>query len=174
MNTIKHIEGIMPDYTGAHGKAWRCDLKAGTAEHLRLNKTQHATLESWVVYAPYAHIFWAYYWLSLIHLRPIAGLKDAVIKREGATHEIACWAMDPGQVPDLVNQFKCRLTPVNYVGQIISSDIQAVELLEKTAHEVADATLNPDTDYRATQWFPRFGNHYCAASYGVQATKRRY
>ena len=102
-----------------------------------------ATLGAWFLQCPGQSPAWQHYHLSIIHLRPIDGVKPAVIKREGATHEIMLAALDPkdNPVPDDICSWHW-LSPLNFVGQLeLPSDENAKTVLEILAHAVADGFL---------------------------------
>lgn len=133
--------------------AWKQNMKAALA----LQGTKpHAGLMGWVVFAPWAHAFWHYYFIYLVHLRPLPGVPEPKLLAEGMTHEIGVLAMDPHKVPDLVNPLAQRLSPANFVGQFkASTDIDAIAKAERCVKDILDLELSPDTDAR-WQWQQRF------------------
>ena len=54
------------DITGTHGRAWRLELGTGTA-------LQNATVASYLLYVPGAHICWDHWLVGVAHLREIEG-----------------------------------------------------------------------------------------------------
>ena len=102
-----------------------------------------ATIGAWFLQCPGQSPAWQHYHLAIVHLRPIDGVKPAVINRPGATHEVMLFALDPAKhpVPDDLNTWSW-LSPVNFVGQLeLPSDESAKNVLEILARAVADGYL---------------------------------
>lgn len=76
-----------PAITGAHGRGWACDLEEGR-RLLADRANDDATVAMWVIEARYAHPVWHSYLLVLVHLRPMADLRETVFYLQGATHEL--------------------------------------------------------------------------------------
>jgi len=92
----------------------------------------------------------------MIHLRPIEGVKPPIIRRQGATHEVMLYALDPkpNPVPEDLNTWHF-LRPVNYVGQMtLPSDQAAVDCLYHLARGVADGLIwaEPPLSGRTQEW----------------------
>lgn len=66
-----------------------------TVESIGFGDKSPATVACWLVDCPVSHPVWNQYFLSLIMLREVEGVKPATIKLEGATHEIMIFAIDP-------------------------------------------------------------------------------
>jgi hypothetical protein len=114
-----------------------------------------AWLHSWALSAPWAHPIWKYYYVTLIHLRPVKGLPNAVKHDVQATHEIMVYALDPAH-PVMQGVIPLALTPPNFCGQFeAESDAAAVEYVKLCLYEVCDGALSPDTDFRR-DWVQRF------------------
>lgn len=145
-------------------KAWQLDTPALLAKR-QIEAANSAVVSQWIVQAPWAHAFWANYWLCMVHLRPIdrgEGPIETKLYLEGATHELWLYAISPeatfgaifetGDVP--------FLTPINFAAQLVvpGGDPEARELLETAAADVLAMRLNPDTDW-VRQWAARFGDN---------------
>lgn len=145
------ITDIAPIYETPHGKLWALDYVSPPVGS-SLNVTQ---LRGWVVHAPWAHPLWEYYFVSLIHLRSVAGVQDATKYAPDATHEIGVFAVDPNKIPES-GETPNYLSPPNFIGQFgRSSDEIAIEYALSCLHEVCDGALSPDTDFRR-EWESRF------------------
>lgn len=141
---------VKPTINGAHARAWRVD-----PHHV----APHSLVTSWLVEVPWAHPVWHSYRISLIHLRPVPGLDDAVIYRSGATHEIAVYALDPDMPRQAVfdSHVWDVLTPPNFVDQFIAqSDAAADARIADVVRLICDGWLSPDTDFRGA-WIKLFG-----------------
>jgi hypothetical protein len=147
-----------PDFTGkADWRAWHCAVQRTRPDHA-------ASLGNWLLFCPGAHAFWSYWWVALIHLRPIEGVKPAIITTPGAGWEMACLAQDPQRDPDPdkpVDTF-APLTPIDWVVQFgyARNDREA----ERVAVVLACMTgeVSPDTDF-ASYWakaIPDTAKHY--------------
>jgi hypothetical protein len=174
MNEIKHIDRKEhpPTLVDAHGEAWQIDVARSRALAGE-NEESDSTVALWIVYAPWAHPFWSYYFIGAIHLRPIPKLPPAKINLPGATHEVIVFALSPDFVPDPVDSKKNRrLSPVNFVGQWIVPDRPNPVDLDRGAREKIDGVvleiirgkLSPDTDFRH-QWVLRFSASNRRGSY---------
>jgi hypothetical protein len=143
-----------PSMTGRFGRAWRLNLlpvgHRPTADH-------DGTVAGWIVHSPGSHPFWSFYLISVVHLRPIDGVKPATITRPGSTHEVVFLALNPEQpLPpsltvdkDFAPQF---LTPVDLVHQFaVQNDAVADEILTLIVSEIIQGGTMPDQDNR-TRW----------------------
>lgn len=144
-----------PTITGPHGRAWRIDPVA------RANGRPDAGVVAWMVEAPWAHPAWHSYAIVLISLRPIEGLPDPKIYRDGATHEMVVFALNPDESRQATldgGVFR-QLTPCNFAGQFIEiEDGYAMQRIECAVLEIIHGQLSPDTDFRHA-WINRFGDH---------------
>lgn len=157
---MKTIEETKPDMNedATRTRAWRMDheaILAGADEESRRNDS---TVEAWLVHAPWAHPMWPVHMVAVIHLRAVEGVKDPVIRLEGATHEIVVYAVSP-EKPTYIDARNDLLFPVNFVGQFAAKDDEAArDRLRFTVGEIVKGQLNPDTDgFR--QWILRFGDN---------------
>lgn len=106
-------------------------------------KDWQAGVGNWFIDAPGQSAAWRHYMLSAVHLRPIAGVKPAVVRRPGATHEFMLLAMDPGKHPVALQPSSWSyLTPQNLAEQMIcGSDAVATKLLACCAAEMVQGVL---------------------------------
>lgn len=154
---------IPPTDIGPRGRYWEIPLDIAR-KTFGVANPDDSTICCLCVEAPYANMMWHSYMLNIIHLRPLPGegRKPPVIHLPGATHEILVAALDPETPRRKFIEGKAQskyLSPINFIGQmILSSDAEAADILHKTARDVVDATLNPDTDY-IKWWAKRFGAH---------------
>lgn len=112
-----------------------------------------ATLAGCVLTLPWAHPLWSQYSVGLIHLRPIAGVPDAVIVRDGATHELMLFAIDPDDRVEPGRDFAGKpprlLVPANIMWQFTApDDAAALRVYERLVTLLIERRLSPDTDFR--------------------------
>lgn len=109
----------------------------------RESSAEEATLAAWFITAPGQSPAWSHYLLSAIHLRPIEGVKPAVITVPRATHELLVIALDPGSRPVPTDSSSWRwLLPVNVCEQVeLPGDESAVELARMAARAVVLGAL---------------------------------
>ncbi len=143
-------------YHGEMGKAWV--LKKDNQGR------EDTSVGNWAVQAPWAHMAWHQYVLSVVHLRPSPTYGDAIKYRADVTHEVVVYALDPKKplTPDtIITPGNLPiLIPPNYAYQItIESDEAAKERVRKLVEDIADGVLNPDTDARRT-WDALFPDAY--------------
>ncbi len=102
-----------------------------------------ATLSTWFLNCPGQSPAWDNYLLSIIHLRPIEGVRPAVISVPKATHEVLLLAADPTTNPTAMDPDSWQfLFPHNVSEQIeLPDDVTAVMLLEDCARAVVDGIL---------------------------------
>lgn len=149
-----------PDHADKFGKAWRLNLDdlRRTAGVLAEND---ATLDLWVVEAPWAHPLWHSYLIGLQHLRPVAG-SDVIIRRPGATHEFFVAALNPDAPREpfmLGNASPAYLVPIDFVAQLVEeADEAARDRVRDAVRRICAGTLSPDTDFRS-QWVALYGGH---------------
>jgi hypothetical protein len=142
-----------PDQIGVGGKAWRIPM-APVGQRGRPDSD--GTVVGWLLHAPSAHPFWTYWMVAVIHLRPIDGVRPAVIRLDGATHEIMIAALDPGcPLPNLNAVGRCEaaftfLVPIDLVEQfIVRDDAQAAQLGDLAVSGCVEGYASPDQDWRA-------------------------
>lgn len=152
---------LEPQVDGKHGRAWLAD-DAAALRALGKNADQHGGIATWIVEAPWAHPAWHSYLVIALHLRSMPEHETAIY-REGATHEILVFALNPDcnrekliECPILDGAL---LLPANFAGQFIEvSDDLARERIKKTVQQICDGVLSPDTDW-TREWVKRFGDY---------------
>lgn len=119
-----------------------------------------ACLGSVLLHRPDAHPLWHSYQVSVVHLRPMVGVRDAAYTGPGATHEIQIIALDPESTPDPSDPSTLkRLSPPNLVYQLRArSDGGARDVFRAFVAELSSGALSPDTDRRSAQiaWLDRW------------------
>jgi hypothetical protein len=147
--------------TGPFGRAWTCDVDA-FALAKGIAPDAHATLAQWIIEARWAHPIWDSYAIILMHLRPMADGRETLIHREGATHEMLVFALNPEhpRSPTIHGTGPVHfLQPVNFGAQLVEpDDAAAMTRIEDTVDRIINGTLNPDTD-ALSQWIALFGDH---------------
>ncbi len=120
-----------------------------------------ACLGSVLLYRPEAHPLWHSYQVSLVHLRPMEGVRDGSLTSPDATHEIHIFALDPESTPDPADPSTIeRLRPPNLVYQLRGrTDDGALDIFRAFVADLSSGVLNPDTDRRSAQlaWLDRWG-----------------
>jgi hypothetical protein len=137
-----------PDIQGAgRWAAWQVALPPiGQRETRR----QDATLAMWLVHCPGAHVFWSYWWIGLVHLRPIEGEDPAALQFNGATHELMCLAQDPATSPDPDDARSIRvLHPLDWAVQFEATDAIGERVLDAVVRAIMSGDVSPDTDFRS-------------------------
>lgn len=142
-----------PDIVGAFGRAWRIPL-APPGERGRPDAD--GTVDGWLMFVPGAHLLWTYWIATVVHLRPILGVKPAHITEPGATHEMIIAALNPEQpLPDLAAVGRGEasfafLTPLDVVQQFtVADDAQGATLCELAVRSCIDGYASPDQDWRS-------------------------
>ena len=108
--------------------------------------------KTWIVEAPWAHPVWDNYVVLLYDLTTDTGSAPA-IHREGMTHELMVFALDPSKPIDPPSHM---LRPANHGYQFkADSDEAATERVVNLLEEIEVKHLSPDTDFR-TMWDVRF------------------
>lgn len=154
---VVFAEDREPDLSGPHGKAWKVDVEA-VARRYPGSAPAELTPCAWIVEARWAHPIWHSYGLACISLRTHPGWQPAVIRMQGATHELFLYALNPDQHRAL-NDRPAMLSPLNFGAQFIAdSDEAARQRIEETVRDIIEGRLNPDTDARR-QWIARFGDN---------------
>lgn len=101
-----------------------------------------ASLAAWFLTCPGQSPAWEHYVLSTIHLRPIDGVRPAVIRVPGATHEVLLYACDPRSDPTADPATWRPLHPINVMEQVtLPDDASAAALLRDTALAVVVGLL---------------------------------
>jgi oligoribonuclease NrnB/cAMP/cGMP phosphodiesterase (DHH superfamily) len=127
-----------PTLVGAVGQAWDWHAKPP------------ACVGQWLVHRPGAHPLWSHYLVSVVHLRPGAGLPAPA--GPPATHELVLYALSPTLEPDPDQPPAGLLTPANLVVWLEDlSDREAGTLAEGLVGAIVSGAVNPDTDHRHCQ-----------------------
>lgn len=138
-----------PDFPGVGAwRAWRVTLPPiGQRE-----RADHdATVGMWLLFCPGAHLAWSYWWLTLIHLRPIEGVPPAKITTPGAGWEVICCAQDPNDAPSPDDPKSLRmLQPIDWIVQFgdVADDARATEVAELVVKAIMRGEVSPDQDFR--------------------------
>jgi len=140
-------------------RAWTCKIERTRPDHA-------ASIGNWLLYCPGAHAFWSYWWVGLIHLRPIEGVKPAVVATPGAGWELVCIAQDPGTEPDPDKPGETfrPLSPIDWIVQFgdVKTDREAERVGLAVVRAIMSGEVSPDSDYRAF-WatsIPATAKHY--------------
>src|SRR5579871_448116 len=139
------------EITGPYGRANAYDLDSMHKKH-----GPSAAMAAYCIHVPWANMLWTDYEVLIMHLRPVPGKHDPVIKFRGATHEIVVSAIHPD-----CSFHPCRapvrLDSVNYVGQFIDTDEGAITKTINVVRECVDGETCPD-EYWRQHWIARFGS----------------
>ena len=153
---------IPPTIAGEHGRAWRADIENGKRQR-GINPANDATLDHWIVEAPFAHPFWHSYSIVLIHLRPMPDARETKFYLDGATHEMWVWSLDPNKsrrrlIETGIVQGEW-LSPKNFSARFIEvADDLAQARIYAAVVSITRADLSPDTDY-IRYWGQLFGTN---------------
>lgn len=152
-----------PDVIGV-AQAWKVDL-----DHLEIPDTteqdlaDNSGLRVWIVEAPWAHLAWHSYFISLVHLRDNPNqTRPPMRKFPEATHEVMVWVLDPRVPREPIVEGKARaafLTPQNFIAQFVATDEEALRRVDAVVTDICAGTFSPDTDFRPL-WIKRFGGHF--------------
>ena len=148
-----------PHIQGKHARAWRVDMEALQAER-ELKGLGEGPVGVWVVEAPWAHLAWHSYLLSVVHLRHQPGQPDIQFYIEGATHEITVHALDPNhpRSQTIFARSFPMLNPTNFAAQFIAeNDAEAYKRVEQDVDAICAGQLSPDTDFTA-MWIARYND----------------
>ena len=103
----------------------------------------------------FGHPFWSWYYVAIIHLRPIEGCRPPYIAFPEATHEIQIVAMNPEAPLSDVDDWGKPEQPVNWLlpleleHQFVVRDDEQAELLGQLVVEAICRGNSPDQDHRA-------------------------
>lgn len=130
-----------------------------------------ATLSSFLLFCPGAHMGWSYWSTCLIHLRPIEGVRPAVIRTPGATHEIMTCALNPAHGPDPDNpKTFAPLLPFDLEHQLrLDCDADAVAIHDLYVRHIMSGVASPDSDF-CSYWeriLSTTAAHYRAGMHGA-------
>lgn len=136
--------GPVPDGDGGWTarRAWLGQMPSEGSPRLRV----------WLMEVPGAHAFWCHWIVSLVHLRPMEGVRPAVKAYPEAEYELSVMALDPQKPIDIdVKGDFTLLQPLDLVFQFHGvSDANAVALADWYVENVmTNPTLSPDSDFKA-------------------------
>lgn len=156
-----------PDFIGPRGRAW-----AGPSRDDQKQPGWSACLGFWLMDIVGAHPFWSWWYVTVIHLRPIPGARDAALRVPGATHEVVIAALNPelGEPPLAFVPFHGygAMTPFDLMHQVAGlEDADAQRIGGLVVRACVDGLISPDQDHRArwermldaTAACVRAGNH---------------
>lgn len=152
---VPHAYAEPPTTEGATGAAW--EVPNPTAEVLAIRPDWTGCLGTWVVHPAVTPMPWHHYVVSVIHLRPIPGVRPAHIRRPGATHEMIIVALDPSAAPMPLTPMTdpdayagSHLSPPNLTHQLVgATDEQARWLLRTLVDAIVGKGINPEMHPRA-------------------------
>lgn len=133
-------------------KAWKL---AHTISKDKWEPAWAATIDRYILHCTWSHPFWSYYFISGVHLRPIAGVPPAKKHFPSASHEIMIYSIDPKEPPDIDKcetgeKFPAILQPPDLVHQVAGlTDKQFAYLLQDVIVTVVEGRAAPDVDFRA-------------------------
>lgn len=156
-----------PDLKGL-ARAWKLDASRQQENHRREWGFDHSSLNTYIVHGPF-HPFWSWWYLNVVHLRPIPNAPPAKLHYEGAEYELACYSLDPEPkdrpaLPDIdgIEQggdpkktLPGFLSPPDFVVQFhLRTDLpldvrdrQAAQILDRVVEHIA-AGQSCDSDHR--------------------------
>ena len=144
-----------PDLEHDDCSGWIIDVEDAARRH-GFEVALLCTLRKWILKAPYAHPFWDYYSLELIHLRGQGGVVAAEVLVPGATHEVLLSGLFPGDAIDGI--IPPPFTPYIFTGQFMAkNDSEAVQKVDFAAVDVVMQVLSPEERYRG-MWVERFSS----------------
>jgi hypothetical protein len=137
-----------PDRTGPAGTAWLVKAPEGGPPDWQ------GSIAAWIVNQPGAHPFWRYWFVGVVHLRDIPGVKPAKKRYPLAAYEFIILALDPEKpLPEIDghrngNPMK-MLMPPDVVLQFHGlDDKRAEELAGLAVAAIINGQMSPDQDYR--------------------------
>lgn len=145
-----------PDLRGPNCAAWKLKtpLKA-------IEKAWEACLESWILNGPGYHPAWAWWQVSVVHLRDIEGCPPAKKQYANAEYEFMIVAFNPARgTPDIdlievsvdwgnkgAHKF---LFPLEVCKQFHGiNDKQAAKICSAAISAIVNGYLSPDSDFRS-------------------------
>lgn len=150
------------------GRGWRVDLDAARRKRLLQQTPMHrvlpdATVAHWVVEAPWSSEVIHSYSLILVHLR--FDLIHAPVMRylEGATHELALFAINPeadrGLMLRAPTDGRSWLQPAVFAAQVVEPSDEAVAArVARTVELICDGRLSPHPAHMRS-WVELFGDN---------------
>jgi hypothetical protein len=132
------------DLEGKYGQAWK--VAEGPTD------LGPANIQTWLVRAPYAHAFWQWYGIYVVHLREAEGLPEVKRHYPEAAYEFAIYTINPEACPapdpDMGKGFPF-LTPFDSIEQFHGlDDEQAMSLCTLAVTNIVNGNAHPDSDFR--------------------------
>lgn len=155
-------------HRGRYGRAWRVDL-AAIRSRLTLFRKPDAMVAHWVVEAPWSSEVVHSYSLVLAHLRFQLGGQPATRYLEGATHELALWAINPqAERADMlarpVEPQRQWLQPAVFAAQLVCPSDEAAEKAVFVGVElICSGRLSPHPAH-ARSWAQLYGDNMLRAA----------
>lgn len=109
---------------------------------------------NWFIFAPWAHPVWSEYYVSLAVLETRFKSEDPVLLKEGVTHELVIFAINPDTPYGGEEELKAGnrpqlLMPANHGYQFTAESNQAaLDRVQSLVTLIEQKKLSPDTDYR--------------------------
>lgn len=147
------IQDVEPTYQGGFGnKVWRW-----TYEPPNDPRNQTTIGDSWLIFAPAAHMLWAWHVLMAVSLADVEGLPAAKKHYSAAEYELIVYALHPDHPAPDPRRFPRPgelhfLEPPDVVVQfhdVPKGNQGAGELVELCARSCATGALIPDSDYQS-------------------------
>jgi hypothetical protein len=124
------------DMTGPMGTAFRMTIKGSKPDH-------QAHIVGWLIESRQTGLPWWQYQLSVIHLRPIPGVRPPYLRFPEATHEVMVIAYDPAYTVSADGSKRGQfVTPINFTSQFVSTDEKAARLAEHLTRLALDGALH--------------------------------
>lgn len=143
---------LPPLIAGVRGRAWKVPPPA----------ERGAWVDRWLIEAPWAHPAWHSYLLSLVSLKPIAGMGPPKMYLVDASHELVLFATDPEHPREPIltrTSMAAVLEPANFAAQFREDDDDAASRrVARAVQMICDGQLSPDTDFLSA-WCVLFGNN---------------
>jgi len=105
----------------------------------------------WLLHVPGAHPFWSWWSATLVHLRPVEGLRSPSKQYPAAEYELVSAALDPrGEPFDPAEPKLTFLHPFDLVFQFHGvSDRDACRVLHGYVRSIVQGGWSPDSDWRS-------------------------
>lgn len=151
---------LPPDHVGSVGRAWKCNLEVIRRERKK-GLPPDAVVTHWIIEAPWSHEIVHSYSLLAVHLRSLPGVTPPTLYMEGATHEVALWAINPMiDRGDMLRYSIGRgvwLLPAIFAAHIVAaSDEAAITRIGKAVELVCGGRISPHPSH-AVSWGELFG-----------------
>lgn len=170
---VRYSGNRPPDFFGAgvgeeRWRAWRVGIPPLGQ---RGDPAFDAELGMWLLFCPGAHLAWSYWWINLIHLRPIEGTPPPQILAPGNGWEMLCGAQQPDIEPDPDRREETVrfLQPFDWQVQFgaVKSDHEAERVAAACVREIMRGQVSPDQDFRSFwgRTIPATAAHYAAGAH---------